>query len=322
MKFLIFGAGALGQALGCMLAASGHHVDCIVRPRFIEPFSSKGLKVSGIFGDFNAPPKNIFFYADVQEITPDKKYEFALITTKSYDTNNAVDALSPFSEQIQHIVSMQNGCGNIEIVEDCFGSEKTLGARVITGFEITKPGEVNITVSADDIHIGSSQSGSISQAAEILAEQISKSGHPTIAVDDIHQSLFAKLLYNCALNPLGAILGVPYGHLADQPETGQVMDRIIDETFEVIQALGGKTPWPDSDSYKKIFYTTLIPATYNHRASMLQDLENGKPTEVHALVGYVSSQGLTYGVPTPTCDTLRDLVLFKEKHSRKGQAQT
>lgn len=316
MNFLIFGAGALGQALGCMLAASGHHVDCIVRPRFIEPFGSKGLKVTGLFGDFKAPPKNISFYSDVQAIGHDIKYDFVLITTKSYDTENAVDSLSSISEQIQHIVSMQNGCGNIEIVESHFGSEKTLGARVITGFEITKFGEVNITVSADDIHIGNSRGGTIPKAASTLAEQVSQSGHPTIAVENIYQSLFAKLLYNCALNPLGAILGVPYGHLADQPATRHIMDRVINETFGVIQALGGKTPWPDSNSYKKIFYSTLIPATYHHRASMLQDLENNKPTEVDALVGYVSAQGKKHGVSTPTCDTLRDLVLFKERQNQ------
>lgn len=90
------------------------------------------------------------------------------------------------------------------------------------------------------------------------------------------------------------------------------MEKVIEETFKVIKGLGGKTPWPDAETYTKVFYDTLLPATYNHRPSMLQDLENGKPTEVDALAGYVSAQGRRLGVPTTTCDLLAALVKFNQ----------
>ncbi|MCP3889076.1 MAG: hypothetical protein GY702_09430 [Desulfobulbaceae bacterium] len=98
-------------------------------------------------------------------------------------------------------------------------------------------------------------------------------------------------------------------------QTTRIIDLVIDETFKVIAALGGKTPWPDSNTYKKTFYDTLIPATYNHRPSMLQDLENNKPTEVDALVGFVSSQGKQVALATPTCDLLVAMVKFKESQN-------
>jgi 2-dehydropantoate 2-reductase len=292
-----------------MLAANGHRIDYILRRRFIEHIAENGLKVTGIFGDFSAPRENCRFIEAIDQA--DAHYDYVLLTTKAYDTATAIGDLATLGNRAACIVSMQNGCGNVEQVEACFGPERTLGARVITGFAILRPGLIDITVSADAIHVGGVR-GSIPDLAIRLADLITRAGHPALAVADIHQSLLAKLLYNCALNPLGAILGVHYGALAERQETQQLMSQVIDETFAVITALGGNTPWPDANSYKQFFYNTLVPATYHHRASMLQDLEHGKPTEVDALVGYVSSQGKRYGLPTPTCDFLTALVKFKE----------
>jgi len=321
MNFLIFGAGALGQALGCMLAADRHQIDFILRPRFIKQIAEDGLKVIGIFGDFSAPRENYRLLESINQAN--KYYDYVLLTTKAYDTAAAIRDLATLGDRSATVVSMQNGCGNVELVEACFGPEKTLGGRVITGFAIVQPGLITITVSADAIHVGGSVRGTLPDSVRLLAEFINRAGHPAQVVADIHQSLFAKLLYNCALNPLGAILGVHYGALAERQETQKVMNQVIDETFAVITALGGTTPWPDADRYKQIFYNTLVPATYNHRASMLQDLEHGKPTEVDALVGYVSRQGRRYELPTPTCDLLTALVKFKEAQGyERGIAAT
>lgn len=310
MRFLIYGAGALGQAIGCMLAADGRQVDFLLRRRFIESISAEGLKVTGILGDFVAPKANCTLLSSIDQAAGN--YDYVLITTKTYDTEEAIRDIATLGDRAARVVSMQNGCGNVELVDQCFGPEKSLGARVITGFEIIRPGSIAITVSADSIHVGGSRSGSIPESARILATMITGAGHPALAVDDIHQSLFAKLLYNCSLNPLGAILGVHYGALSERNETRELMNRVIEETFAVITALGGKTPWPDAATYREVFYQKLVPATYNHRPSMLQDLENGKRTEVDALVGYVSRQGRRLGISTSTCDLLAALVKFKE----------
>ena len=311
MKFLIYGAGALGQALGCLLKSTGHDVDFILRQRFIPSLLQYGLQVTGIFGSYSVSLHPSHLFEETSRVS-NRSYDYVLLTTKAYDTSKAIKELVQISNQFKHIVSMQNGCGNVEQLEAFFGSEKALGARVITGFEITSPGQVEITVSADAIHVGSCIHGVIPQAAEKLAEIITAAGHPCLAVEDIYRSLFTKLLYNCTLNPLGAVLGVHYGKLAERQETRQIMTRIIEETYAVILALGGKTDWPDAESYKQAFFEKLIPATSNHRPSMLQDLENHKPTEIDALTGYVSLQGRRHNIPTPTCDLLSCLVKFKE----------
>ncbi len=315
MRVLIYGAGALGQALGCMLAAAGNEVTLVIRERFRQALEERGLRVDGIFGSYQAEPSRLKLTTSITGLDG-SLFSAVMITTKSYDTAGAVSDISALKNCTCPVVSMQNGCGNVEQLLDAFGPERSFGARVITGFEIISPGRVSITVSADDIHIGSGVSGSIPAPGTLLARTISDAGLPCIAVEDIHLSLFAKLLYNCALNPLGAILGVPYGALAEQQDTRAIMNSVIAETFSVIGAMGRKLVWKDAEAYKRHFYQTLIPATREHRSSMLQDLEQGKPTEVEALVGYVSKNGRHHRIETPSCDLLARMIRFKEEIAR------
>jgi 2-dehydropantoate 2-reductase len=134
---------------------------------------------------------------------------------------------------------------------------------------------VEITVHADAIHIGSLFGHSIS-VVEPLAKAIDAGGIPCITTDNIEKDLWAKMLYNCALNPLGAILDVPYGALADSPDTRQIMNTIITEIYSVMNAAGYSTHWETARQYQDIFYNQLVPPTAEHYSSTLQDLKAGR----------------------------------------------
>lgn len=311
MRILIFGAGALGQAVGCMLAADGHSVDFVLRDRHREAILAEGLTVEGIFGEYRCAPERMGLYASLEEISR-REWDYVLLTTKSYDTAESVALLRGLPEQSFTVVSMQNGCGNLEILAERFGVERSLAARVITGFEIERPGRVRITVTADAIHIGGCIEGEIPERATLIADSINHAGLPCAATPHINRDLLAKLLYNSALNPLGAALGVHYGALGDNPHSREIMNGIIREVFAVIRAKGARTHWETPEEYVDFFYSRQIPATYHHRSSMLQDLEAGKRTEIESLTGYVSKEGRAYSVQTPVCDTLSGIIRFLE----------
>ena len=152
MRFLIFGAGALGQALGCLLTADGHRVDLVLRPRYRQAIQENGLEVEGLFGGFAATPDQLGLAESIADCR-DHRYDFILITTKSYDTARAVEEIADLDPRAL-VVSLQNGCGNLEQLIDRFGPDRSLAGRVITGFEIRQPGRVAITVHADAVHIG------------------------------------------------------------------------------------------------------------------------------------------------------------------------
>ena len=171
MHILIYGAGALGQAIGCMLAAAGHQVDLVIRPRFLAPLQHSGLKVTGIFGAFRAEAGRLGLLTSLKGRSG-AAYDMILLTTKTYDTDSAITDIASLSGCYCPVVSMQNGCGNLEKLEERLGRERSLAARVITGFEIEQPGTVQITVSADMVHVGGCVRGVIPAAAKRLAEAL------------------------------------------------------------------------------------------------------------------------------------------------------
>jgi 2-dehydropantoate 2-reductase len=120
------------------------------------------------------------------------------------------------------------------------------------------------------------------------------------------------MLYNCALNPLGAISGRSYGELVDDPTTRALVEEVIHEIFLVLTAAVVEVAWPDASAYLETFYSQLIPPTAAHESSMLQDLRAGRPTEIDALCGAVERLGFEHGVVTPVVSALAALVRVAE----------
>ena len=122
------------------------------------------------------------------------------------------------------------------------------------------------------------------------------------------------------MNPLGAILEVPYGKLAENEYTAGLMDEIIEEIFAVLKASGEKTLWPDAASYRQAFYSQMVPSTAQHHASMLQEIQWGRRTEIDALNGAVVELGRKLGVDTPVNRLIVSLVKAKEELSRQKKS--
>ena len=131
--------------------------------------------------------------------------------------------------------------------------------------------------------------------------------------DDIWAAIWGKVLYNCSLNPLGALLEVAYGKLGENAETRGIIKVIIEEIFQVMRAKGVKVPYQDADEYYHYLMERQLPPTVDHRASMLQDILLGRQTEIDALNGAISLYARDYGISTPYNDLLTALIKFKEK---------
>ena len=116
------------------------------------------------------------------------------------------------------------------------------------------------------------------------------------------------MIYNCTLNPLGAIVGVHYGALSENEHSLAIMNDTMDELFAVMHAAGYSTYWPDADSYRKDFYAKLLPDTYNHNSSTLQDIRAKRPTEIETLTGTILQLAKEHGVPVPVNTMLYRLI--------------
>jgi len=314
MKVLIYGAGAVGLGLASCLLKSQAEVCLLARADTVTALRQGGLFRMGIFGRFHAKPTEFTAYESLDEIPGSSGFDFILVCTKSFDSAIAAEDLSRHSGIFSphtKIILCQNGWGNAEKFLAHFPKECIYSARVITGFTRHKPNEVEITVHADAIHIGSLFGCGLA-AVEPIAKAIAAGGIACVTVPDIEKDLWAKMLYNCALNPLGAILDVPYGALAQSRWSRDLMNRIVYEVFGVMVAAGFRAHWQSADDFLKVFYDKLVPDTASHKSSTLQDIAAGRKTEIDALTGQVLLLADKYKIDVPSNHAIFSIIKFLE----------
>jgi 2-dehydropantoate 2-reductase len=308
---LVAGCGAVGSVFGRLLSKAGHKVTLLGRSWHLDAIRAGGLRMDGIWGSHTAGGFTLF--NDPSELA-EFSYDLILITVKSYDTRSMVDAVSPLLREDGLALSLQNGLGNIETLAESFGASRSLGASVLVGAKNPVPGAVTVTVQAAPVVIGPLDSAVISmERTRGWMNIFTEAGIPCETTERILSHIWAKVFYNAALNPLGALLGVHYGALAETAELRNIMDQIIEEAFQVAQRKNVELLWERAEKYRKLFYERLVPRTYDHQSSMLQDLERGKRTEIDALNGKIWSYGRQLGIVTPFNETLTRLIRAKER---------
>ena len=316
MKALIYGGGSVGLGIASCLLRSDVHLDIIARKDTVNALRQHGLIRTGIFGDSISSPEMFSAHSSLNAL-PQQAYDHILVCTKSFDCEETAQGLHNhpflFTEDTS-IILFQNGWGNAEAFAEYFDHYRIYNARVITGFQRPSPNEVVITVHAQPIHIGSFYTMDCS-SIESVAKAINQGGIPCETTTEIEKDLWAKMLYNCALNPLGAILDVPYGKLAEQEYTRQVMNNIIREVFAVMRSAGFMTHWQEPDEYLHLFYEHLVPDTATHRSSTLQDIQAKKGTEIDALNGVVIRLAEDNSIAVPYNIIVYNMVKFIESQN-------
>ncbi len=314
MRYLIVGAGALGSVFGGLLQHSGQAVAFLGRGEHFDYLVSRGLTIAGIWGEYQMGP---LAAASTPQAAPGV-YDLILLCVKSFHTEEACRQVKGGLAPDGLIVSVQNGLGNLEIIARECGPERTIGARVIFGARVSRPGLVTVTVYADQVLLGAVSPDHSREKLSQLAEDLNRAGIPTARVADILPHLWGKVLYNCALNPLGAILEAPYGELGENAATRELMYRVIEEIYQVAAAKGIRLLQADAAAYFQYFIKRLVPPTAAHWPSMWQDLQSGRRTEIDALNGAICRAGETLGVATPFNRTLTHLVRFLESKLSPG----
>ena len=310
MKILVYGAGAVGSTIGGMLAEAGHAVTLVGRETHMARIAAAGLKINGIWGDHHI--KTMKTATDLPPEAP----EWILLTTKAYDTEAAAKALAGRYPQNIPILHLQNGIGNAEILAQSVGWPRVISGMVIVGFRMPLAGFTSVTVSADKIKIGR-RDGTLDAIVQEMVKVFNDARMPAEAVTDVQKQLWGKVLYNASLNALAGILGVKYGDLLD-PHPWTIIQEVIREAFLVLQAEGQTVAWTTPEAYLEHLRTVQVPATFDHKPSMLSDLRHGRRTEIDFINGALAAAGRKHQVATPVNDTLISLVHALEANGRKG----
>ncbi|WP_295031049.1 ketopantoate reductase family protein [uncultured Methanobrevibacter sp.] len=309
MNILVIGSGAVGIGLAASMLSQGANVSIFARGKTACEIQTNGIRRTGLFTNYSFSKDEVNVYEDYSKI-PKNTIDYVFIATKTTANDDISQKLSENRDILKEnskIIIFQNGFGNDEPYLRFFDKKYVFSARVITGFTRPKKYISEVTVYTEPILIGSLQKEDPKEL-QIIADMITASGIKCELTDEIDKYLWAKMLYNCTLNPLGAVLDVNYGKLTENEYTLEIMNNLIDEIFNVIKASSYSTLWNNSDEYKDIFYSKLIPDTYNHYSSTHQDIQRKIKTEIDSLTGKVIQLGEKNNIDVSTNKIIYNLI--------------
>ena len=315
MRTAIYGAGSLGTILGAFISKAGEPVELINRNKaHVEALNASGAKVVG----------TMQFEQKVTAYTPDQmsgEYDIIFLMTKQQNNKEVVQMLKGFLAQDGVLVTFQNGLPEMQIAS-VLGEDRVLGCTVAWGATMQSPGVCELTSEPDALSFSlGSISSTRSRHFDKVKELLEKMG--TVDVEDnFIGTRWSKLLINAAFSGMSAVLGCTFGEAAGPKESRRIVQALIKECIDVCAAGGIRIePVQGKDIVKLLDYKGpvkkalsffIIPlAIRKHarlKASMLQDLEKGKLTEVDAINGAVSDYGRKVGVPTPMNDKVVEII--------------
>ncbi len=315
MRAAIYGAGSLGTILGAYITKNGGEIELINRNKaHVEALRTRGATITG----------TVNFTQKVTAYTPDEmsgEYDIIFLMTKQQQNDEVVAYLKNFLAADGVIVTLQNGIPELQIGE-IVGDERVLGCTVAWGATMTSPGVCELTSAPGSLSfsLGSLQSQPNAHITDVKL-LLEKMGRVEIDHNFIG-SRWSKLLINSAFSGMSAVLGCTFGEAAGNKASRCVVQALIKECIDVcaagnikIEPVQGKDIVKLLDyknRIKKAFSFFIIPiAIRKHallKASMLQDLEKGKKTEVDAINGVVSAFGRKVSVPTPMNDAVVSII--------------
>jgi 2-dehydropantoate 2-reductase len=297
VKVAIIGCGAVGSLFAANLAQlddvevwaydlSREHVDAI---------NENGLHLSGageVVGRLRAT-------ADAAELPG---CDFGIVATKAMHTDAAIAATAhAFADGC--VATVQNGIGNEEVIAEHV--ERVIRGTTFPAGKIVAPGHVQWDVKGDTTLGPYEPKPAPFGEVERLADACTRAGMPTTAVHDARGPQWRKVIFNASTNPIGALTGLTHGRVCERPDLRALVSGLVDEGKAVAAAQGIEL---DADPEALIDHAAKPEVAYDHKASMLQDVEARRTTEVDYLNGGIVRFGREHGVPTPLNQAIWALV--------------
>jgi 2-dehydropantoate 2-reductase len=285
--------------MGCLFAArlksAGYDVTLLdyIRER-AELINKQGIMVEGVTGQ-----RTISVPTVAGEILSPP--DLVLICVKSYKTREASQSIMRWLNPETMVVTLQNGLGNLEILEEFFGKQRVLGGVTSEGATLLGPGKIR-HAGQGDTSIG--PKGEKGGPTEQLIDALNQAGFKTKPVDNVEDLIWGKLIINVGINALSAITRLRNGRLADLSGTRLIMEGAVKEAVAVADAKNIQLPYPDALGR----VLEVCRGTAENISSMLQDVLKEKETEVDFINGAIVREGKRAGIPTPVNLALTSLM--------------
>lgn len=295
MRFLVVGPGAMGCLFAARLKKAGYDVTLLdyIKER-AEHINKQGIMVQGITGEYHV---NVPTLAGEIPAPPD----LVLVCVKSYKTREASQSIKRWLNPETVVVTLQNGLGNLEILEELFGNQRVLGGVTSEGSTLLGPGKIRHAGRGETI-IGPRRDRN--GPTEKIVYAFNQAGFKAKSVDNVKNLIWGKLIINVGINALSAITRLKNGRLPELRGTRLVMEEAVKEAVDVAKAKEIQLPYPDPLGR----VLEVCHGTAGNIASMLQDVLKERETEVDFINGAIVREGKIAGIQTPVNFILTSLV--------------
>jgi 2-dehydropantoate 2-reductase len=297
VRVAVIGCGAVGS----LFAASLAQLDDVdvwaydVSQQHVDAINSNGLRLVGAgeaLGRLTAT-------TDASTLPP---CDFGIVATKSMHTDAAV-AAAAHAFAAGAVATVQNGVGNEEVVARHVAC--VIRGTTFPAGRVLDPGVVQWDVKGDTTLGPFEPQPAAAEEIARLADACTRGGMPTSAVADARPAQWRKVIFNAATNPVGALTGLTHGRVCERPDLRALVGALVDEGKAVAAA---QEIVLDADPEELIDHAARPDVAYDHKASMLQDVEARRATEIDYLNGGIARFARRHGVPTPLNDAITRLV--------------
>lgn len=290
-RLLIVGSGALACLFGAKLAASTEVTLLGTWREGLEAIQQDGIRLETADGTKVARVRATAEPGDLHDV------EHALVLVKAWQTDQAADRLKSCLAANGLALTLQNGLGNLEILQSHLGADRAALGVTTVGATLLGPGHVRAG-GEGALHLGQEK------RLAPFWDMFKRAEFELKRADNLEDLVWGKLAVNAGINPLTALLRVRNGALLELPGARDVLARAVSEVAAVVAASGGSLGMADPVGETR----AVAQRTAENRSSMLQDVLRGAPTEIDAICGAVVRRGRELDVPTPVNETLWQLV--------------
>ncbi len=274
MRILVLGAGGIGGYYGARMHAAGGDVTFLVRPGRADQLREKGLEVFSPFGDLKITPKL------VTKETLTETFDVIILTCKAFDLDSAMEAIAPAIGEQSVIVPLLNGVRHIDRLVARFGAARVLGGVALISVTLAPTGEIRHLNKLHRFTVGS-LGWRPSPWLEPLSRLMESSGVDFLLADNIGQAMWDKIVFLATLAGATCLMRASVGIIMGTVAGEKFVNGLLDECAAVAEANGRRL----GDTQLTVFRNMLTDRNSALVASMLRDVEAGKPTEGDHILG-------------------------------------
>jgi 2-dehydropantoate 2-reductase len=295
LKICVVGAGALGCAIGGVLAEAGSDVTLVTRnAAHVAALQRNGLR---LVEDGRERSVAVRAAPDCAQLEP---MDLVIVLVKSFHTRQAIESARAVVGPRTVVLSLQNGLGHEDVLAEVVGREKVMAGKTYVGGVLLSPGRILVGTAGKETLIGELD-GRISPRALAIRDEFRRAGLQITLSENIVGTMWDKLLVNVATGALSGITSLTYGELYRVPEIEDCALAAVGEAMAVAKASGVVLATREPrEAWQKA--AEGLPGDF--KTSMLQSLEKGSLTEIDFINGAVVRGGRRCGVPTPVNQTL------------------